>query len=499
MKYKRHNSSCFFLFLIFIYSVNSLFGQSLISDSHEECTIGVASGTATADGRPLLWKTRDNSDSPNNEVKYNSSYPYKFISVCNAGSSTSSWMGVNEHGFSIINSWSQDLPANSTGPGNGTFQKDVLGNCKTVSEFQHYLDSTNITGRATQSNFGVIDSTGAAAIFETGGNVYYKFDANSSQNGYIIRTNFAINGGGAAGIERYNRSTALINNFFKGDSLSYKSIIRYHMRDFSDHSSNPISVPYSGNWSGGIPYGYIPCNYSICNATTVSSAVIQGVWPSELAGLTTMWTILGHPASTVSLPYWPVGNTPVEADGISTSKLCDKSKEIRSLLFDYSSNNNFIDTYKLRPNNVDGLWPCIFSLEDYIFSDTEEYMDSIRLLTTLPVSSMINMEAAMAGYTLRQLQSCLNSLITGVKNYKANALMQVYPNPANDIVTVNIDRNSNIDLTLYIYNIMGSLVKTETLKQNQQQINISELRNGIYILKIKYKRVIEKQKLIIQR
>ena len=28
----------------------------------EECTIGAASGTATTDGRPMIWKTRDWSD-----------------------------------------------------------------------------------------------------------------------------------------------------------------------------------------------------------------------------------------------------------------------------------------------------------------------------------------------------------------------------------------------------------------------------------------------------
>jgi len=46
---------------------------------------------------------------------------------------------------------------------------------------------------------------------------------------------------------------------------------------------------------------------------------------------------------------------------------------------------------------------------------------------------------------------------------------------------------------------MGSLVKTELLKQNQQQINIGDLSNGIYIVKIKSKRLIGNQKLIIKR
>ena len=45
---------------------------------------------------------------------------------------------------------------------------------------------------------------------------------------------------------------------------------------------------------------------------------------------------------------------------------------------------------------------------------------------------------------------------------------------------------------------MGTLVKIETLKQ-KQQINISDLSNGVYMVTIKSKDITEYQKLIIQR
>lgn len=78
-------------------------------------------------------------------------------------------------------------------------------------------------------------------------------------------------------------------------------------------------------------------------------------------------------------------------------------------------------------------------------------------------------------------------------------LMGIYPNPARDIVTVNIVRNSNEAATLNIYNMNASLVKTETMKQNQQEVNISDLNNGIYLVEIKSDGFTGKQKLIIQR
>jgi len=75
----------------------------------------------------------------------------------------------------------------------------------------------------------------------------------------------------------------------------------------------------------------------------------------------------------------------------------------------------------------------------------------------------------------------------------------VYPNPANDVLTLNFDNINNAGLTLNIYNTTGELVRSETLRQNQQQINIGEISNGMYMVEIKSKGWSEKHKLIIQR
>ncbi len=78
-------------------------------------------------------------------------------------------------------------------------------------------------------------------------------------------------------------------------------------------------------------------------------------------------------------------------------------------------------------------------------------------------------------------------------------LTTIYPNPASDIINLNINKANNADMTLNIYNVIGTLVKSEILEQNQQQINIEDLSNGIYIVEIKNKEWTEKKKLIIQK
>ena len=78
-------------------------------------------------------------------------------------------------------------------------------------------------------------------------------------------------------------------------------------------------------------------------------------------------------------------------------------------------------------------------------------------------------------------------------------IFNLFPNPAFDIITLNIDNRNNDDLTLNIYNVTGTLVKSEMHKQNNSQINISDLSNGIYMVEFKSKEMSGAQKLIIRR
>ncbi|HOV84112.1 MAG TPA: T9SS type A sorting domain-containing protein [Paludibacteraceae bacterium] len=469
---------------IFIFLMFCLF-QGIPLKGQEECTIGVALGSATSDGRPLLWKTRDYISAPNNTVKYETGTTYKFLYVANAEDTGSAWMGVNEHGFAIINSAISDLPTNKQGIGNGALMKTVLGSCKTVTEFENYLKSTNKTGRSTCANFAVMDTTGAAAIFETGGSVYYKFAATGSTP-YIIRTNFSIRGGGTTGIERYNRSNTLINNFWQGDSLNFKSILRYQMRDFSDDNSNPVNVPYEGIWAGGVPYGYIYCEKSICRTSSVSATVIQGVKPSENGRLSTMWTILGQPATSIAFPLWPVGNTPIEVrENSNTSALCDEALQIRDLLFDNSSFTDYINSFKLSNGQGGGLWSLLFHIEDSVLLRSKKYLDSIRSLPVLPVNSMLTYEANCANRVLGELQKCKRALENPVVTpliININKSIKIYPNPSNG--KIYIDCGEEKKLKMKVFNILGECLTQNYLMNGINEINIDFFLTGIYILQI---------------
>jgi len=481
---------CIFL-IVFSFAV-------LVFAQNEECTIGVAVGSATEDGRPMIWKTRDYASEPDNELVFNTSYDIDFLEVVNAGK-TYAWMGLNELGFAILNTLAVDLEKGSSGYSNGSLMREALGTCATISDFIVFLDETNPIGRQTRGNFAVLDTTGAAAIFEIDKDSYWVFDANDSltaPGGFIIRTNFAVNGDGVngSGYERYDRSSDLINSFYLGDTLNYRSILRYQMRDFSDFDSEPVPVPFADEWISGRPYGYIYTDVSVCRSSSISATVIQGVLSGESEKLSTMWTILGQPAAGIAVPYWPVGQTPEEADGSSTAPLCDKARQIKAELFDYAENGHYIDSYKLRDESGNGLWKTTFFAEDSIFREAEEQMDVWR--TSGPVvSEMLTLETTYAQYALSALEKAYTDLTTALVEESDSAplsdfkLHQNYPNPFNPSTRINYELPITNYVKLAVYNILGQKVRTlvnwrQEAGKHSIPFNAAGLSSGLYYYKL---------------
>jgi len=73
-----------------------------------------------------------------------------------------------------------------------------------------------------------------------------------------------------------------------------------------------------------------------------------------------------------------------------------------------------------------------------------------------------------------------------IQKYWNNGEVKITPNPAKDYLTINLQNNKNYSgLALSIYNIQGQILLQHKLKQNNSEIDISQLREGIYIAKIR--------------
>lgn len=260
------------------------------------CTVGVVSGNATADGRPLLWKNRD-SGFRDNEVLYFKGPRYEFFGVINTGDSTQVWMGLNSAGLAIMNSESRDLPGDRYDD-EGRFMKHVLGNFATVAEVARYLEETNESGRAVTSNFGVIDGEDGAGFFETGNHSYTFFDANTAPDGFLVRANFAETGNGDGyGYFRCDRAKELIQSMAERKQVTHKYMLQTVSRDIRAATCDPYPLETT-------TIDTVPTRGTVNRHRTVSVAVFHGVKKGENPYFATMWTILGEPVAGLAVPLW---------------------------------------------------------------------------------------------------------------------------------------------------------------------------------------------------
>lgn len=97
------------------------------------------------------------------------------------------------------------------------------------------------------------------------------------------------------------------------------------------------------------------------------------------------------------------------------------------------------------------------------------------------------------GLNITTFTAAINNAIatSGIKeSVQSDFKMSVYPNPANNQLTVNYHLNAASEINFEIYNLLGSKVKSfAPFKQNsgahlETQFDTESLNNGIYFLKI---------------
>ena len=100
-----------------------------------------------------------------------------------------------------------------------------------------------------------------------------------------------------------------------------------------------------------------------------------------------------------------------------------------------------------------------------------------------------------ANVTCSDPAACLTLILSGV-NEVIDASTEIYPNPANNVLTI-VSHSVGIE-NIYIYNTTGQVVLTNEVHANQIRLNVSILSKGIYIVDIRSKDTSIKRKLIIE-
>jgi hypothetical protein len=88
-------------------------------------------------------------------------------------------------------------------------------------------------------------------------------------------------------------------------------------------------------------------------------------------------------------------------------------------------------------------------------------------------------------YSTKKNSSC--DFITAISELQLNEdELKIYPSPANDKLTINLHFNYKQKATVDLYDLTGKLIRSNTLKESEDELEIStaNLSEGIYIYKL---------------
>jgi hypothetical protein len=353
------------------------------------CTTAVVSGKATEDGRPLLLKNRDAS-ALQNRLVYFFDGKYRFIGLVNSEDRLNSevWCGFNETGFGIMNSASYNLKMNDTtklSDLEGRIMKLALQQCKSLEDFEKMLNDLP-KPLGVEANFGVIDAEGGAAYYETDNFHFIKYDVNDpsvAPNGYLIRTNFSVAGleNKGYGYIRYATANNLFENKIKDGKISFEFLMNdiprclIHSFTKTDLAQN---LPDEKSEKFVYFRDYIPRH------STAAAIVVQGIKGNESASLTTMWTILGFPLTSVVIPVWLLedGTLPkvLQADENGIAPFCDLALQLKDNVFSNQNDasENYLNLSALINQEKSGVRQKLNLLEENVLEKSKTLLNKWR-------------------------------------------------------------------------------------------------------------------------
>ncbi|MFI5219390.1 MAG: T9SS type A sorting domain-containing protein [Bacteroidia bacterium] len=81
------------------------------------------------------------------------------------------------------------------------------------------------------------------------------------------------------------------------------------------------------------------------------------------------------------------------------------------------------------------------------------------------------------------------------ESYNSENLFNVYPNPANDVITVSQKNNSTSNVTLS--NLLGKDILNRKTSEEETVIDVKNITSGIYFISVEQDRIVVRKKIVI--
>jgi spore coat protein U-like protein len=89
-----------------------------------------------------------------------------------------------------------------------------------------------------------------------------------------------------------------------------------------------------------------------------------------------------------------------------------------------------------------------------------------------------------SGTVAQGVQHAYEISVVGVNNTQSNISLNAYPNPATDVLTLQISNYNNEKLMYQLYDLNGKLISSEQIGASQTQINTATLPTATYFIDV---------------
>ena len=404
-------------------------------------------------------------------------YEFQIQTVCNTTSS-SVYSAISNFS-TLATGCSDNFEPNNT----STTAKPITANTAITGLINNYsdIDWYSFTTTSPNTNFKLALS---------GMNVDYDLSVYNSSMSLI---GAATNLGNTAEQVTYNTTTPG-TYFVKVNGYNNKQLVNYNFNAGTSASASADTKLIVGSLAQGNNLG----TTTFITNTSASSGY-TGATGTYNAGVTARTGGLNTAASGSA--YFEFTLVPSSGNGISLSGISFASRgtstgplayTVRSSLDGYTSdlavgsllNTSVWSVYNTASMSLNASVGIAVTVRIYGYNGTGTASSNVAnwRIDDLIINGSVNGFNASQCYTL--LANTASTLFRQVAKNNASAYISIAPNPAHDYLKININEPIIKNATMIIYNANGVFVKRQNVFSNQQDIDISMLSKGFYLLKL---------------
>ena len=357
---------------------------ALRAQGSQECTAAVMAPEAGEGHRPMLWKNRDTGQL-SNRVVYVKEQPHSYLAVVDKDDPTGRvcWAGLNDAGFAIMNTASYNLPQRKGElvDQEGLIMTQALRTCRTVADFEAFLQANLGPNLGASTNFGVIDGEGNARVLEVHNHGVTRLDPAAAPGKFLFVTNFSRSGNPQEGAGRLRMARAeALASLRKPGPFGPREIFR----DFARDTGPPLLKSRTWAQFHDLPSEpfWIHTKHTINRWDTACSVVLVGKDPAQPDSRPMMWILPGEPLVSIALPLWVEAGAPPEAffQG-EEAPLWVETLRLKALArptYGHPETQEYLDASRLDNRTGSGFLPLLLNTEDGIFTRTAAFLTRPR-------------------------------------------------------------------------------------------------------------------------